>query len=134
MKRISRSEFFGLLAVSTVVTWANVCSTPASAEPGPTMWVADLNAAAIEVPAAFAAEAGIVVACESRWRADAVNPASGARGLFQIMEIHTKRIQRLGYTWADMLSGGPNTLVAIDIWSEQGWSPWRASSACSGVQ
>lgn len=92
-----------------------------------TWWVADLQRPALEVPAAWAASAPAIAMCESSMNPAAVNRESGATGLFQIMEIHTRRIQRLGYTWADMLHGVPNTLVAIDLWREQSWAPWSCA-------
>jgi len=57
---------------------------------------------------------------------------AGERGLMQIHPIHIPRIQRLGYTWAQMYEVGPNLAVAFDLWSEQGTRPWRGSSSCRG--
>ena len=57
----------------------------------------------------------------------------GHRGYFQIGEVHLGRIHRLGYTWDDMLVAGPNIAVALDLWDEQGWVPWRASRRCHGL-
>jgi len=69
--------------------------------------------------------------CESRWNPLAEGRA-GERGLMQIHPIHIPRIQRLGYTWAQMYEVGPNLAVAFDLWSEQGTRPWRGSSSCRG--
>ncbi len=57
---------------------------------------------------------------------------AGERGLMQIHPIHLDRIQRLGYTWAQMYEVGPNLAVAYDLWREQGEIPWKGSSECRG--
>ena len=117
--------------VAALAGIASMCAPQARAEPGQVMWVADLNRPALEVPAAFATGAVAVAWCESRWNPEAVNPTSGATGLFQLMPIHEKRVRRMGFQWSDMLRGEPNVRVAIAIWSEQSWRPWAC--AASGV-
>lgn len=103
-----------------------IATMPPKAEAGDTiLYIVDLTQPAVEVPADFARDAGTVIACESNWRADAVNLTSGTRGLFQLHPVHKKRIERLGYTWADMLDARLNTIVALTIWREQGFRPWE---------
>ena len=64
-----------------------------------------------------------VARCESH-----LDPAarSGAHwGLFQISDrYHGARVERLGYSWPDLLRAGPNIEVAADLFMEQGWTPW----------
>ena len=86
--------------------------------------IIDLQSRDIEVPAAWAKGAGAVIQCESRWRADAINPVSGATGLLQLMRVHEARAAQMGYVWSDMLRPEPNVRVAIAIWEEQSWRPW----------
>ena len=123
-----------LLGATIIVTMMWILASPAEAEAEPTWFIVDLNAPALVVPAAWAESAGDVIQCESRWKADAVNKTSGATGLNQLMRVHERRANRLGFAWADMTDATANTLVAIDIWREQGFRPWVASSKCSGVQ
>ena len=104
----------------------------ANAEPGPVMFVADLNQPAIEVPAAFAAEAGSIVQCESRWRADAVSP-TGDYGLFQLnRRWQEKRANAMGYGWSQMFDPTVNTLVAVAIW--ESWGQTFKAWSCATKQ
>ena len=57
---------------------------------------------------------------------------AGERGIMQIAYDHIDRIQRLGFTWAQMYEVGPNLAVAYDLWLEQGEHPWEGTSECSG--
>lgn len=51
-------------------------------------------------------------------------------GLFQVgVRVHAERISRLGYTTADMLTPEPNIRVALDLYAEQGWTPWSCKHA-----
>ena len=52
---------------------------------------------------------------------------AGERGLFQIHSVHLERIERLGWTWEDMLEVVPNVAVAYDLWLDMGWEPWSCS-------
>lgn len=72
----------------------------------------------------FLAESVPIIKCESTHREAAVNATSGTRGLLQIHPIHIRRIERLGYTWDDMLTAGPNLHVAATIHAESSWRPW----------
>ena len=112
-----------VILTASLATWAAICSAPARAA-DTVPFVVALNRPAAEVPMAFAQGAGAVIQCESRWRAGAVNPSSGATGLFQVHPIHRARVERMGYTWADMLEPLANLHVALTIWGEQGWGPW----------
>lgn len=67
-----------------------------------------------------------VARCESTMRPDAVGRA-GERGLMQVHPVHRARIERLGYTWDQMLQPGPNLAVAHDLYREQGWRPWTCA-------
>lgn len=63
-----------------------------------------------------AATAMRIVSCESGGRPWAVNPSSGAAGLFQIL-------------------GGPleplaNVRLAFSMYSQRGWQPWYSSAKC----
>lgn len=73
-----------------------------------------------------------IVARESGYRADAVNRSSGARGLFQMMPMHSSWIQaELGYGWGDMFDAGKNSHAAKRLSDKayqqtgDGWWPWR---------
>ena len=68
--------------------WVGSCSL--------SVWAADIpytlfdlrDGVEILVPAAFAQGAGRVISCESEWKAEAINPVSGARGFLQIASVH----------------------------------------------
>ena len=115
-----------VILTASLATWAAMCSAPARAA-DTVPFVVSLDRPAVEVPVAFAKDAGAVIECESRWRADAVNPASGAAGLLQIHPIHRARVERMGYSWADMLHPAANVRVGLAIWREQGFAPWVCS-------
>ena len=57
---------------------------------------------------------------------------AGERGLMQIAFVHIARIQRLGFTWAQMYEVGPNLAVSYSLWQEQGETPWEGTSDCRG--
>ena len=72
-----------------------------------------------------------VVWCESKGRADAVNPASGAAGLYQLAPVHRRRAERLGWTWEEVSTDAlANTAVAFNLYIEQGLGPWESSRGC----
>ncbi len=54
---------------------------------------------------------------ESRFEPEAVNPASGCAGLFQINPIH-------GYSREWLLVPENNVTVAYALYEERGWQPW----------
>lgn len=65
-------------------------------------------------------EALRVATCESGLAPDAVNPWSGAAGLFQLlMEYHRWRLG--GGSEFDPVA---NTRAAYSLWLERGWQPW----------
>lgn len=79
------------------------------------------------------AGAKVVAHCESNNPA-AINPSSGAAGLFQIIrEYHEDTVITLGYTWDQIFDPFVNADVAYHVWLEQGWRPWRASVYCHGL-
>jgi hypothetical protein len=77
------------------------------------------------------AETALAIAwCESRYRADAVNPqavwiggrAHHASGVFQLlMPLHAWRL-----AGGDPFDAEANIRAAYGLWREQGWGPWRA--------
>ncbi len=69
-------------------------------------------------PAWPCSEALSVAFCESRYDPAAYN-SSGAKGLFQLMPVHQWR-------GGDFFDPAVNVAVSYQLWSEQGWTPWRA--------
>lgn len=61
--------------------------------------------------------------CESRFHSNSIGGV-GERGLFQIHPIHTRRIEKLGWTFDDMFNPYRNTDLAYILFKEQGWEPW----------
>ena len=92
---------------------------PGHAVPGIPADIADAIRA-LAWPASWAIR---TVGCESSFDPRAEGKAGG-RGLMQIAKVHIERIQRLGFTWAQMYEVGPNLAVAYDLWAEQGETPW----------
>lgn len=71
------------------------------------------------------AELAIKVArCESNLNAKAKNKDSSARGLFQILSITHNIDERF------LFNPLINTLVAKQLYDEQGWIPWESSKHC----
>ena len=68
----------------------------------------------------FAATMFSVMACESRFRSDAVG-AAGERGLLQIHPIHQGRMEDMGL---DFTKEKDRVVFANALWREQGWRPW----------
>lgn len=103
----------------------------ALAQDAPTvMWVADLNAPAMAVPEEWAENAGAIIACESRWDANAVS-ATADYGIFQLNKRwQESRVKAMGYEWADVLNPRVNALVAIAIWESwgQSWDAWSCAT------
>ena len=62
---------------------------------------------------------------ESRNQPGAQNTRSTAAGCFQMLRIHAGRFNALGYTWNDRYNPTVNSLVALDLYREQGATPWR---------
>ena len=114
-----------VILTASLATWAAICSAPARAA-DTVPFVVALNRPAAEVPMAFAQGAGAVIQCESRWRAGAVNPSSGATGLFQVHPIHRGRV---GGDLSLLFDPEINVSVAHSLYVESGgWGPWRACS------
>lgn len=89
------------------------------------------------VPAAFYYDALDIVACETRgnpWNINAVG-ALGEASWFQIHPIHAQRFYNKGWSWSDAWDPGKNTVIALEIWTEQvnkwgwGWGPWSCNYA-----
>ena len=60
---------------------------------------------------------------ESRWQPSARNGQH--YGCLQIATgVHAARIRRHGFTPGDMLTAGPNIVVARGLYDEQGFAPW----------
>ena len=102
-------------------------STPA--DTAPTLYVYDLNRAAIELPSGMAAGIASVVGCEARGDlmrpygipGHAVNRSSGARGQLQVHPIHAPAMERLGL---DYTIEHDRVLYAVRLWEAGGWAPW----------
>lgn len=76
----------------------------------------------------------LIVWCESRYDASAVNPSSGASGLFQhIPRFWSERSQKAGWAGADIFDPGANTAVAAWLrYSSGNWKHWYPSAGCWG--
>lgn len=123
-----RTRVNGAGIAASLVTLAvglGVCAVTARAEPGPVMWVADLEAPAIEVPAAWAASAPGVIWCESKFNPAAVG-AAGERGALQIHPIHERGMAKQGLDWRN--SEVDRTIYAIQMWERSGWQPWSCAT------
>ena len=123
-----RTATFALAAAVGILLLATAfCGRAArAAAPATEAYVVDLNQPAMQVPAEWAEGAGAVAQCESRWNPRAVSP-TGDYGLFQINAYWQRlRIARMGYTVADLLDPRVSALLAIDLWTEQGWKIGRA--------
>lgn len=74
----------------------------------------------------------LVIACESQGDPSAVNPSSGATGLFQTMPSWRGLARRL-FGSADLLNPAVNLAVAFVLWEDSGgrfsWH-WYASMRC----
>lgn len=67
-------------------------------------------------------EAVRIATCESNLRADALNRASGAAGVFQIVpRWHGWRVGPA----ESLFNPAVNVRVAFEIWGEQGWNAWE---------
>lgn len=67
-------------------------------------------------------EALSVAHCESRYRPEAYNPASGASGVFQIVPYwHSWRLR----PGESLFDASVNIRIAYELWSESGWRPWE---------
>lgn len=77
-------------------------------------------------PPALQAKARSIVWRESRNRPSAQNRRSSAAGCFQMLKLHSPRFARLGFNWStDRYDAWANASVALDLYREQGWRPWR---------
>ncbi|MEE8491773.1 MAG: transglycosylase SLT domain-containing protein [Acidimicrobiia bacterium] len=76
----------------------------------------------------------LIVWCESRYDASAVNPSSGASGLFQhIPRFWSERSQKAGWAGADIFDPEANTAVAAWLrYSSGDWKHWYPSAGCWG--
>lgn len=64
---------------------------------------------------------------ESGFNCAAKNRHSSASGVFQMLDIHRARVERLGFSWADIAGPScfPDVMVAFNMWQQGGWAPWR---------
>lgn len=77
------------------------------------------------IPDAMRQGAMLVLPCENRELDPRAVSSTGDTGLWQVNGYWQRdRITRMGFTPDDMLAAGPNTQVAVAIWSEQGFTPW----------
>lgn len=67
-----------------------------------------------------------VAKCESGFNPKAKNKESSARGVFQIMQSW----HGIKEKW--LLNQSINVRVAYQLFTEQGWNPWKASRHCWG--
>lgn len=72
-------------------------------------------------------EAIAVAQCESGMNPNAISPGGGNWGLFQINRVHSGRAAAHGWAWEHMLYSWENSLMAAELWSEQGWRPWTCA-------
>ena len=68
-----------------------------------------------------------VARCESGLNGFAISPGGGNWGLFQINRVHAGRVAAMGYSWEQMRNSWENSVVAADIWAQQGWRPWSCA-------
>ena len=87
---------------------------------------ADCNTAMRNVwPQSTWAWAEAVIWRESRNNPAAQNARSTAAGCFQMLRVHAGRYNALGYTWDQRYNATVNSIVALDLYREQGATPWR---------
>ena len=75
------------------------------------------------------AEALAVARCENRELDPSIISDSGDYGIFQINEVHAARVAG---DLSRLLIAEVNVRVAYEIWSKEGWVPWRSSRRCHG--
>lgn len=124
----------GLLVLGTL----GYCAAEAGAEEHETtvMYVFDLRAPAVEVPAAFGEHAAEVARCETGGSFDWHRVgALGERGQFQLHPIHAVRARRMGLDyWGDTVEAEHDrVLLAVAIWREQSWQPWSCRPLYGGA-
>ena len=73
----------------------------------------------------------LVISCESGGDPNAVNPSSGAAGLFQhIPRYWPERAAAVGLPGAPIFDPVANVAAAAWLVYTVGWSPWYASAGC----
>ena len=75
-------------------------------------------------PATSQSWARSIVWRESRNNPTAQNRSSSAAGCFQMLSLHQKRFNKLGFSWSQRYNPDVNVLVAYDLYKEAGTSPW----------
>ena len=82
-------------------------------------FIYDLDRAPMLVPTKFAEEGMKILGCENRnWDVKAIS-YTGDWGLWQLnRQTWEPLANSLGFQWAQMLEPGPNTEVAMAIWSQ----------------
>lgn len=75
------------------------------------------------------AEALAVARCENRNLDPSIISPTEDYGIFGINEVHAARVAG---DLTRLLIAEVNVRVAFEIWSEQGWEPWKWSRGCHG--
>jgi hypothetical protein len=75
-----------------------------------------------------------VAFCESTLDPDALNPATGDAGLFQINAVHRPWVESLGIAWASRRVAAVNVRIARALYDLRGWQPWYRSRPCHGLR
>lgn len=107
---------------------APVVTVPAPAPRPVEEWRSLVSAyfAAADVETALA-----VISCESGGDPNAMNPTSGAAGLFQhIPRYWPDRAAAIGLPDASIFDPIANVAAAAWLVATEGWSPWNASAGC----
>ena len=127
----ARSELQGIVAPPTTssTTTSTTAPPPTTTAPAPTPDPGSVQAIIHEVFGAHGSQAIGVARCESGLNPGAVSRGGGNWGLFQINTVHRSRVAQMGYQWEDLLDPRVNSLVALSIFEEQGWSPWGCRHA-----
>ena len=103
---------------------------PAARTTLPPRRVGSVHAAALISGYPWPQEQAIAVArCENRELDPSIISDTGDYGIFQINEVHAARVAG---DLSRLLIAEVNVRVAYEIWSEEGWVPWRSSRRCHG--
>ena len=121
------------LALTLGAAWPPPALTQAPGEPESetVLWVVYDGASSvrIEVPREFARKAVKVALCESGFNPAAVG-AAGELGILQVHPVHAAAMMAAGL---DFQSERDRILWAVELWQEQGGSPWACGHHAAGV-
>ena len=88
--------------------------------------------AGVVLPPAMKAQGAYILACENRELDAKAVSDTGDLGLWQISAYwQRERLARMGLSRDDLFDPHLNTMVAIAIYTEQGWRPWACRAAIS---